>query len=245
MYMLYNVYNVKYKHKEIGMRHLTASETVETRLEISSICISGTSGEPLYQGIGDLSTFEVFGVEAAGFWSRAWKNSYGGKSYSGQNSMLEDVSSVVNEAVVNRFQEIVLAACETVAEDPSITEQEPGYLLQRATWVAQNKRRRLDQTYMVKTHGLSQIDIDAEIEHDEGSSTLAEALPDQRKDFSDDMRLSVQQMVSELHGTRREIAVMLMDGLSQVAIAEHLGVSKAAISYHVKKLRAHFAELMN
>jgi hypothetical protein len=206
---------------------------VEPRLALSDLYLTATAGDPSYEGYDeDLDAFEYEGVEAPGFWSKAWK------VVRGDHTEVEDA-----------FQDVVVGAIETVLEHPEITEEGAGYLLQRAMWKAQNKRNKERQTYLRKTHNIQTVSIDKEHGHDEATdakqgekmANYHEALAAPTVDH--DMRLAVQQVVGQIEDERMaQVAELLMEGLSKSAVAEHLGVTPAAITYQVKKLEMFFGE---
>jgi DNA-directed RNA polymerase specialized sigma24 family protein len=180
----------------------------------------------------NLDNFVFAGVEAPGFWARAWTLARG------QASEVEDA-----------FQDIVLCAVEAVADDPAVTEEQPGYLLQKATWAARNKRAKAGQRYFTRRYGYHEVSLDAPARVvgsgscEEGSAEFHEAIAAPVVDH--DLRLAVRTAVKALDGRDREVALLLAEGVSKTHIAEHLGVTPAAVTYRVNKLRKHLADLIN
>jgi len=167
----------------------------------------------LFIGYRDFS-FE--GIEDKGFWSRAWQ-----------------LSAKYGEDVEDMYQEVVLAAVELVeAKGDQITSKDAGYLLQAATWRAQNAVRKFKSTYMIMAHGIQVTSLDVE-DRTETPKVEREATP--LVDFS--LTVAVKQVVSRLDATDKRIAEALMNGYSKAETANLLGVTRAAITYRLRKMR--------
>jgi DNA-directed RNA polymerase specialized sigma24 family protein len=202
------------------------SPTFDARLDLSEIYLKGSCGDPAYEGFDDLDAFVYEGVEAEGFWSRAWARAFGDKERAEEN-----------------FQEIVLAAVEVVEEHPEITEESPGYLLQRAAWRARNTYNKRNHTYLKRAHEYVEYSLDYSDDPDQKPSTIShETIEAPSVDW--DMILSVRRLVDRLDDDRLyRVATLLMEGYTKTRIAEMLGVTPAAVSYYVKKLRAELSDL--
>ena len=211
--------------------------------DVSTCYIAAMVGYPAYAGFNtNLNHFQYAGIEAPGFWSKAWQ------LVRGDLPEVEDT-----------FQEIVLGAIEVVVADEA-REQGPtgylellgavvpppftkaidrgtGFLLQKATWMAQNRRRRERQAYMVETHNIRVMSLDVEIDNlEDGTLSGHEAVAAPVVDS--DMKIAVRQIVDRIESeTTYQVAALLMEGMSKCAIAEQLGVTPAAITHQVRKLR--------
>lgn len=217
-----------------AFRYFLNTYDLGSRLEISDLYLF-QDGDREYEGYdNDLDHFEFGGIESRGFWSKAWKVTHGDQT-----------------EVEDAFQEIVLGAIEEIVKNPDITEEGPGYLLQRATWTAQNKRAKSRQTYLRKTHNIQVLSMDQEHAEQSGVNTsdggsgkidgYSEAIAAPMIDH--DLLMAVRSVVNQMpEGRMREVADLLMLGLSKSAVAEHLGVTPAAVTYQVKKMARLFTE---
>jgi len=170
--------------------------------------------------------FTFSGIESRGFWAKAWK-----------------LSRTTGEDVEDCYQEIVLAATEIVAENPEITEQQPGYLLNRATWKAQNTINRRNHTYLRQAHNYQVLSLDEPNNQGDGEiadhhEAVAAPVVDQ------DTVIAVRQVVEGLDEKLASVATMLMRGMSKSNIAREMGVSPAAVTGYVKKLQAAMMEVV-
>jgi RNA polymerase sigma factor (sigma-70 family) len=155
------------------------------------------------------------GIEDSGYWGKAWK-----------------LTQRYHEDVEDMYQELVAAAIELVRKAPSILEKGAGYLLQAATWRAQNAVRKYRSTYLVQAHQITVTSLDIE---DRTGSTKGERAETPMVDL--DLKVAVKQVVANLDETDQQIARYLMDGYKPSEVAGLLGVTRAAITYRVKHLR--------
>ena len=159
--------------------------------------------------------FSYQGIKDAGFWGKAWwlNQRYG-------------------EALEDMYQEIVLAAIEMVQTKPEVLTQGPGYLLQVATWRAQNAVRKYRSTYLAQMHSITLTSLDVE---DKTGSTKAERVETPMVDL--EMKVAIKQVVTKLDPKDAEIARYLMDGYTKAEVARLVGVTKAAITYRLRNLK--------
>ena len=204
---------------------------LDTRLGVSGIYLAGTNGDPAYPGYDDnLNTFVFKGVEARGFWARAW-----------------DIAWRYAPEVEDAFQDIVLEAIDIVSKKPEILDQEPGYLLNRATWAAQDRRYNERQGYSVATHGCREVSLDeGGTEDTEGHEAVPEQVMEEVLERSmekilvdRDFHILVRNAVAGIEDEKlRAVAEMLAAGIRKNHIAEHLGISQNMVTRRVVKLRA-------
>jgi DNA-binding NarL/FixJ family response regulator len=162
----------------------------------------------------------VYGIQEAGIWSKVHK-----------------LVKACGGEVEDHFQEIVAQAIEVVADDPTLLDQEPGYLLQRAMWEAQKHYRQINHTYMKQAHNYQTLSMDRE---SGTGSTLHQMLSDtpnlddaiDRAWLADRVRSEAQRFEQGV-----EMVDLLSQGWSYAEIAETLDISKGTISYRVRKIR--------
>ena len=173
------------------------------------------AAETLEIWFSEYRDFSFEGIEDKGFWSRAWQ-----------------LTSTYHEDVRDMYQEVVLAAIELVTKDEAIAEKGPGYLLQAATWRAQNAVRKFKSTFLVMAHNVTVVSLDDE---DRTGTPKVERAATPMVDFS--LKTAVHQVVNRLDDTDAKIAEYLMDGYSKSEVADLLGVTRAAISYRLRKMK--------
>jgi len=159
--------------------------------------------------------FQFAGIEDAGFWSKAWNLFY-----------------KYGEDLEDCYQQVLTETVDLVVNEPEVAEQGAGYLLQRATWRAMNEMRRLQNTYIKNARNIQVTSLDVE---DRTGRTKRERVSTPMVDV--ELKVAVRQVVEKLDPKDAEIARLLMDGYQKSEVAELLGVTPAAISYRVRKLR--------
>jgi DNA-directed RNA polymerase specialized sigma24 family protein len=154
---------------------------------------------------------ELHGISVRAFWAKAWK-------------MAQGDSSIVQEC----FLELILEAIEEVRCNPKITEQTPGYLLQKAYFRAAHRRYAQEHTYICTTYDIQVISM-------EGVEIAEKAVA---PIVDHDMILAVHDVISGIKDDQmREVAALFMEGYNKTEVADMLGICRSTVTYQVKKLR--------
>lgn len=198
---------------------LVANIQMDTRDDLS---VAIDAAKELISIISSGAPFEFYGIQEAGLAAKAWKLVARGEEF-------EDAR-----------QQILVEAVQLVRDNDPAAQQGGGYLLQKAYWNAINVVRRQNHTYMVVTHNVSIESLDAD---DFVGHAKVESIPAPMVD--QELRMAVKTVVYGMDKEDRTIAEHLMSGYKKSEIANLLGVTPAAISYRVRRIKKQLEEVVN
>jgi RNA polymerase sigma factor (sigma-70 family) len=141
------------------------------------------------------------------------------------------------------FQHMVLALIERAKQTPEFAEQTDAYLMQFATWKAQNKvQANRTYTRYVGDDGV----IVAEDDGDEITQIeleTAETWTPEDACVQSETEKELLAVLSSLSLENQKVVRMLYTGYSKAEIADSLKISRAAISQRLKTISRQFAAL--
>jgi RNA polymerase sigma factor (sigma-70 family) len=141
------------------------------------------------------------------------------------------------------FQHMVLALIERAKQAPEFAEQTDAYLMQYATWKAQNKvQANRTYTRYVGDDGVIVAEDDGD-EITEIELRSADTWTPEDAFIKSETDKELLAVLSSLSVDNQKVVKMLFTGYSKAEIADSLKISRAAVSQRLKTISRQFAAL--